>query len=174
MVKTLVLDGYNVLHHWNKTKYLLKIDLDQARERLIEEFANYLGATEKQGLLVFDGHSATEGRGSSYSYGRNLKIVFTKKTETADDYIEKIIRSLVAKGEVYVVTNDGALQNFVFTEGSYRLTVHDWEEMLLAVRKDSKKHSETSDTLHRNTMDIYADQGVWAKLDKLRKGEEGD
>ena len=167
MATFIVLDGYNVLHKWEKTRYILSENLSQARDFLTEATSNYLGYTEETGVIVFDG---TDGLHDEVSQWGNLEVVFSKQGETADSYIEKRVKALREQGEVYVVTDDGPLQNMVLTYGCYRMTVREFVEKLSQVDREIDKAKPVNH--NRNTLDERVSEEVRMKLEAMRRKKD--
>ena len=93
-IKTyLIVDGYNVIHHWAEMEGLTEFSLEEAREDLIEQLNSYSGLMGYETVLVFDAYSQESGPRREEIRGR-IKVVFTEKNKTADTYIEKLVFSL--------------------------------------------------------------------------------
>ena len=103
--KYLVVDGYNIIHAWPDLKELAAINLDSARDRLIDIMSNLKGAIDDEVILVFDAYKV-KGRTSSEQMIGNVKIVFTAEDETADSYIERFAAENGRKYDVTVATSD--------------------------------------------------------------------
>jgi len=118
-MNVLVVDGYNMIGDWDELKRLKDKDLAQARDRLIEWMADYQAYTGYRVLIVFD---AYEVRGLQHNLKTyEVEIIFTKEKETADECIEKLVKSLKnVKNQVYVATSDYAEQRTVFGRGALR------------------------------------------------------
>ena len=57
-IKTyLIVDGYNVIHHWAEMEGLTDFSLEEAREDLIEQLNSYSGLMGYETVLVFDAYS---------------------------------------------------------------------------------------------------------------------
>lgn len=52
----------------------------------------------------------------------NISVVYTKKAETADAYIEKVSSELAGKHRVRVVTSDGMEQMIILGNGALRVS----------------------------------------------------
>lgn len=103
--KYLIVDGYNVIFAWNELKELAGVNIDSARDRLIDIIQNYAGATCDESLVVFDAYKV-KGRDVSENLLGNLKVVYTSENETADQYIEKFTSREGRKYDITVVTSD--------------------------------------------------------------------
>lgn len=103
--KYLVVDGYNIIHAWPELKELAAVNLDGARDRLIDIMSNLKGAVDDEVILVFDAYKV-KGRVSSKLEIGNIKVVFTAEDETADSYIERFAAENGRKFDVTVATSD--------------------------------------------------------------------
>lgn len=115
----LIVDGYNVIFAWNELKELAAINIDAARDRLIDMVSNYAGASGEETMIVFDAYRV-KGRDTSEGMFGNLKIVYTKENETADQYIEKFTSANGRKYDITVVTSD-SLEGTVVRGNNCRL-----------------------------------------------------
>ena len=130
MKKTLIIDGYNMLYHWEKTKYLMENEEDSAdfaRTKLIREVANYLGYSDQKGIIVFDAYLLSSNEGDAIEESPSLLVLYTKTGETADERIEYIISQTPKeqRDSLAVVTGDNLLQKMVFSYGAARLTCNE-------------------------------------------------
>ena len=82
------MDGYNIIFAWDELKALAKVNLDAAREALLEILSNYQGYRGCKTIAVFDAYKRKGGQRHHEQY-HNIEVVFTKEAETADSYIEK-------------------------------------------------------------------------------------
>jgi len=123
----LIVDGYNILNRWGMVSG--RINLEAARVDLSEILADYAGYKGIDSIVVFDAHKA-KNFGSESELG-NLKIVYTKRSETADTKIEGIIKEKVSEyRNVYVATADYTLQLFILGEGALRVTPNELKLMV--------------------------------------------
>ena len=84
----LLVDGYNIIFAWDQLKELAKVNMDSAREALIEILANYQGYKNCHVIVVFDAYKIKGGE-RRFEKHENIDVVYTKEAETADMYIEK-------------------------------------------------------------------------------------
>lgn len=117
----LLVDGYNIIHGWSELKELAQINLNSARDLLMDILCNYQGYTGKTVILVFDAYKIKGNPGSVLDY-RNIHVVYTKDAETADMYIEKVTHQLGRKHHVVVATSDALEQMIVLGNGATRLS----------------------------------------------------
>ena len=98
----MIVDGYNIIGHWDELKLLKEKDLGSARQQLISTLAAFYPWCWERIIVVFDGQKfawAEEG---------GIEVVFTESTETADTLIERLAGGLAASYFVQVATSDFA------------------------------------------------------------------
>lgn len=121
-----ILDGYNVIHAWEKLEKLSRVNLEEARDTLVDILLNYAAYTKMDFTLVFDAYRVKDGRGSDRKEG-GVQVVFTKQDETADTYIERIMSELGPNYNIRVVTADRLLQFSAVGSGILRMTPKEFE-----------------------------------------------
>ncbi len=86
----LFVDGYNVINDWDELKQLSNIDLQSARDRLVEIMVEYKVLTGTEIVIVYDAHMV-KGSCEKVENIKGVEVVFTKEHQTADSYIEKTL-----------------------------------------------------------------------------------
>ena len=122
----LLVDGYNIIFAWQELKELADINIDSARDKLIEKLANYQGYRGCKLILVFDAYKVRGGKENVIKQG-DMWIVYTKEAETADRYIAKASLELTGKGLVRVATSDAIIQMIIFGSGAVRTSARELE-----------------------------------------------
>ena len=122
----LLVDGYNIIFAWQELKELADINIDSARDKLIEKLANYQGYRGCKLILVFDAYKVRGGKENVIKQG-DMWIVYTKEAETADRYIAKASLELTGKGLVRVATSDALIQMIIFGSGAVRTSARELE-----------------------------------------------
>ena len=117
----LLVDGYNIIFAWEELNALSKVDLDAARESLINILCNYQGYKGCGVILVFDAYKVKNNPGSVEKRG-NIYVVYTKQAETADMYIEKTTYEIGRRYRVRVATSDGLEQMIILGHGAVRVS----------------------------------------------------
>lgn len=156
MKTLLIVDGYNVIHGSEDLKRLSDIQLEEAREKLIEDLNGYAGFKGWETILVFDAyrHKSLDKREEIRG---QIKVVFTEKNKTADTYIEKLVFGLPKAYTVLVVTSDYTLQRMVLASGGERIPTRELiEDMKLTLKKfreEKKKAPEKQGVTLTDFMD---------------------
>lgn len=130
--KMYIVDGYNVVHSWQNVKEIAQRDLEKAREVLMDTLSNFVAFTKTELVLVFDAYLVKYGEGSEI-YKDGYKVIFTKENQTADAYIEKMMRDLGPNYNITVVTGDRLIQYSAVHSGILRKTAKEFEDEVTAV-----------------------------------------
>ena len=130
--KLVIVDGYNVIYAWERLKKIAKANLEEARKNLMDLLENYTAYTKTEVILVFDAYLVKDGKGSDYTKD-GLRVVFTKQDQTADTYIEIMMRELGPDYSIRMVTADRLLQNSAVLSGILRVTPKEFEDEITAV-----------------------------------------
>ena len=113
-----LIDGYNLMHAMDDIPL---DDLMSAREKVIDLVCDYAGYIDGECILVFDAYKNEYSKPSVHKE-RNITIVYTKRKQTADMYIEKMSGELEDDYNVNVVTSDALEQLMIFSHHAYRLS----------------------------------------------------
>ncbi len=124
----LLVDGYNIIFAWDELNKLASVDIESAREKLVNVLSNYQSIRKCHLILVFDAYKV-KGGVRSIEKRHGLDIVYTREAETADMYIEQASYDLSKKHRVRVATSDGMEQLIILGHGSERLSAKElkWE-----------------------------------------------
>lgn len=117
----LLVDGYNVIFAWPELRELSRVNIDSARDRLIDEMQNYQGYIGGTLILVYDAYKV-KGNPGSVRKMNNIYVVYTKEAETADQYIEKTVHKIASQYRVTVATSDGLEQMIIWGDGASRMS----------------------------------------------------
>lgn len=134
----MVIDGYNIINSWQELKYEAKKSLEDARQKLIDTLLNFKGYTGFKIILVFDA-MYVKGSQQKHEFYDDLEVVYTKEGESADHYIEGVIKHLIKNDKVVVVTSDWVLQQVVLGQGATRMSSRELYEELNKYIENKKK-----------------------------------
>ena len=169
MMDILVVDGYNVIGAWEELQRLKEVDIGQARDRLIELMAEYQAYSGRRVIVVFDAYTVPGVASKLESF--KIEIIYTKEKETADECIEKLVKTLKnVKNQVYVATSDFAEQRTIFGSGALRKSSRE----LLIELKNIKKEIADSIENHlkvRPQSKIALDRKVLERFERMRRGD---
>lgn len=165
----LLVDGYNIIGAWDELKALKLKDFDQARNRLIELLQDYGFLKQMRVIIVFDA-LYVKGLGRKQAVD-GLEIIYTKEDETADECIERLVKSLKkVNNQVYVATSDYMEQRTIFSRGALRKSARELQIELENLNKDvdtNIKHFEQ--TKPRGTIVIEGE--LKKKFEQFRRGK---
>ena len=132
------MDGYNIIFAWDGLKELARVNIDSARDQLMDILCDYQGYTDDTLILVFDAYKVPGNPGQALKY-KNIYVVYTKEAETADQYIEATAHEIGRKYTVKVATSDGLEQVIIMGQGAGRMSASQlWdaiEEMKREIRE---------------------------------------
>lgn len=123
----LLVDGYNIIFAWEDLNKLAKENLDLARTTLINRLCNYQGFRQNNVIVVFDAYRVS-GHHREVEQHHNVSVVYTKESETADSYIEKVTHELSKSHRVRVATSDGTEQIIILGNGAFRVSAAEFED----------------------------------------------
>ncbi len=141
------IDGYNLLF------FHLKPDasLQKKREELIEILDEKFKLLKDDVTVVFDGFNTLE-KTPQRQYFQSLKIVFTPKGQTADEYILEQLQHLKNPSHITVVTADKNLAQKVRYMRAHTKTPKAF--LLLAAKKESEKISANEKLFEESKIQI--------------------
>lgn len=120
------IDGYNLLFRFKRTHPDSDLDLQRARQFILEELNEKVSCVQIEVSIVFDA-TWQIGEGSRSHLGA-LEILFTAEGETADEYILDEISHLSDPRQETLVTSDKKLAS---QARSYRAHTQTVEEFIL-------------------------------------------
>lgn len=164
----LVVDGYNIIGAWHELKKLKEWDISQARDRLIEILSEYQSYVGHRVIIVFDALYVKGGQ--SIKEENDVEIIYTKENETADECIERLVKSLKnIKNQVYVATSDYDEQRVIFGRGALRISARELhieiKNMSRNIRVELEEHHKK-----RPQFKIKMDSAVLKQFEKWRRG----
>ena len=120
-MKALVVDGYNLIFSHPRLGPLMREDQEAARSGLLKELAPLATPEYFQPLaVVFDAAASTHVREAESESG-GMTVVFTRRGQSADSFIEALVRRMLGEGEVTVATSDRLLRDLVSGFGARTL-----------------------------------------------------
>ena len=124
-----LVDGYNIIFADEELNSLSKVNIDSARDKLIDICCNYQGIRGCTLILVYDAYKVKGNPGSVVKYN-NIYVVYTKEAETADMYIEKTVHKIAKKADVTVATSDALEQMIIWGDGAKRVSARGFMSLI--------------------------------------------
>lgn len=166
----LFVDGYNIINSWEKLKLKKDINLEEARDELIEILAEYHHYSGIQIILVFDAQLVKKNLGDEIDY-KGIKIIFTKEFETADHYIEKILDKVGRIKRIRVATSDWLEQQIILSRGGTRISARELE-----IEIENKMNIVDKNIKHKNKINNLSlgrlDDELLNKLENWNKNSK--
>lgn len=141
----LLVDGYNIIFAWEQLRELAAVNIDSAREALIEIMSNYQGWKKCHVIVVFDAYRVKGGERHFEKQG-NVDVVYTAEAETADMYIEKTAYRKAGECVVRVATSDRLEQMIIVGSGAFKISA---DEFRLEVEQTDMEISRMIEELSR-------------------------
>lgn len=169
MKEFLIIDGYNIINAWSDLKQISEESLEEARNVLIDRMTEYRSYIKSEIIIVFDAYQV-KGTKVKKEIINNVEIVFTKKNQTADSYIEKKVEQLAKdkRNIVKVVTSDWAEQQVILGSGGIRVLPRELKMQYNVMKTKINKRSETTKQ-NRMILSDRIDDRVLKTLEKWRK-----
>lgn len=166
----LIVDGYNVIGQWSNLKSLKQKEFENARDYLVDKMAEYQAVTGWRVIVIFDAYLIP---GQEIKTRKsNIEVIYTKKSEKADQKIEGLIRKLKnVKTRIHVATSDMAEQWAVFSQGALRKPSR---ELIDEIKRIDREIGDATTTMNQQKnnkgIKIPMDEATREKLEKMRRG----
>jgi predicted RNA-binding protein with PIN domain len=173
MEEILIVDGYNLIGAWPELSRLASIRLEDARDKLIEELADYQSYSGKKVIVVFDAHQVP-GPGAKLKTSR-VDVRYTREKETADELIERLVGELKRRTRrIYVATSDLTEQRVTFGKGALRLSARELLIDMKACKQEMEQEIDRYQAKVRNTFSSKIPLEFRALFEKWRRGGQDD
>ena len=167
----LLVDGYNIIFSWEELNELAKVNVESARTKLMDILSNYQGYKKMNLILVFDAYRVEGGQGSVQKY-HNIYVVYSKEAETADQYIEKTVHAIGRKYNVTVATSDALEQVIILGQGGRRMSAHDLEEEIAAMRREIREQYTEKRAEGKNYLFDHLNDEMSDLMEDVRLGKK--
>ncbi len=167
----LLVDGYNIIFAWDQLKALSEENLDFARVKLIEILSDYGGTSRAEIIVVFDAHKIAGGVGSVQQEG-NIKVVYTKEAQTADNYIELTVANFPKHYNVRVATSDNLEQVIIMGHGARRVSARELFHEVETVRNEVRERYVNNRPVKNNMLLDNLDAETAKLLEEMRRAKK--
>ena len=167
----LLVDGYNVIFAWDELKELAKVNMESARNKLMDILSNYQGFKKCTVILVFDAYKV-DGDTLEIQKYHNIHVVYTKQAETADQYIEKVVHHIGRKRHVTVVTSDGVEQVVTRGQGSALISSREFYEEVEITRRQIQEEIKERTGGTKNYLFDHMDEAFVKEMEDVRLGKK--
>lgn len=169
-MKSIFVDGYNVINSWPNLKEQKDISFEGARQSLIDKLHNYGVFKECRIILVFDAHKVPGSIEKAETINKNISVVFTKESETADAYIERHVNELGRRHEIVVVTSDNLEQQTIFQRGAVRMSSIEFYYEIIKIENTINIKTTKNNINNKNILEDNIADDVVKELEKIRRG----
>lgn len=163
MKELVIIDGYNYLFSSSGNLLLKNDELEEIRERFIEELVEYKNITGSDIIVVFDSYKAEKSLKSSKKY-KGIELIFSGTNTTADHIIEMLSNKKREYDKKTIVTSDNTAQTVIFKENIYRKSSREFCLELKQVKNELNRKIKNLNRQNRKT--------AFASLEK-RLGKKG-
>ncbi len=167
----LLVDGYNVIFAWDDLKELANENIEAARNKLMDILCNYQGFKKCILILVFDAYKVDNFEIEILKY-HNIHVVYTKRAETADQYIEKVVHEIGRKYHVTVVTSDGVEQVITLGQGGTLISSREFLKEVELTRRQIYEEYEKRRDRGKNYLFQHMDRELAEDMEKIRLGKK--
>ena len=168
MADYFLIDGYNIINTWGMLKTGSKTSFEEARDKLIDIMHNYRAYTGYDITVVFDAYQ-TDSKTRTIEKNKNITVVYTKKNESADVYIERFVNDVMEnaskKTRIWVATSDHLQQVIASSKGALIISAMELKNDVERVVKERNKRFEVIDDKPSHVFERLSDE----KLEKLKK-----
>ena len=171
--RVLIVDGYNVINARREDGGFTAATLADARERLAEALMEYAGWSGQQVILVFDAWQSDRPTRTEEARGP-LTVVYTRRGEIADRYIERLCDGLARdienhRVEVRVASSDALEQTIVLGRGAARMSARELIAEMRQLRSDGiRRAAPVQPARARSAIGERLPEDVRRKLNALR------
>lgn len=171
MEEYLLVDGYNVIFAWEDLKELAKVNIEGARNKLMDVLCNYQGFRKCNLILVFDAYKV-QGQELGVQKYHNIYVVYTKEAETADQYIEKVVHEIGRKYHVTVATSDNVEQVVTLGQGGKLLSARELRTEVEEVQRQIREEYLNRPQKGKNYLFDYLDEEIYGQMEEVRLGKK--
>ena len=174
--RLLIVDGYNIINARRGSEGMTPDTLAQARDRLLSQLMDYAGYTDQQVVLVFDAWMSDRTTRTEERHG-NVTLVYTRRGEIADHYIERLCDELaedirLRQVEVRVASSDALEQTIILGRGATRMSARELMMEMEHLHTEGIQRVIRRPAPRRNPIAEHLPEDVRRRLDEMRKATD--
>lgn len=146
-----IVDGHNFIFNFFKADKLSNENLMYLRGKLISDLTWYKNQKNCDMVVVFDARNS-DNLNRSIQIVDDIKVIYSKKNETADTVIEELAGRETGYRRIFVVTSDYLQQKVVFRKNTYRKSSR---EFSLEIKDLKNKIREKIDRSKKNSDKVF-------------------
>ena len=136
-VRYLIVDGHSVIFAWPELRKLHQQRASLAREALSRRLRNYQDWAGVRVVLVFDGKGSNV---STIEDPHDIQILYSRKGQTADAVIERLVSKYATQFEVTVATSDSLERQTVTSFGAASMSPGMLREVIEEAVPGGRRH----------------------------------
>lgn len=167
MADHIIVDGYNIINTWGMLENSSKAAFEHARDKLIDILHNYQGFTGYNITVVFDAYR-TDSKMRTVEQNKNITVIYTKKNESADVYIERFVNDTLEnapkKTRIWVATSDHLQQTIASSRGALIMSAMELKTDIARTVKERSSRFEAAQDKPTHMFEALSSD----KLEKLK------
>lgn len=168
MADYIIVDGYNIINTWGMLENSGRAAFEHARDRLVDIMHNYQGFTGYNITIVFDAYR-TDSKKRTVEQNKNITVIYTKKNESADVYIERFVNDTLEdapkKTRIWVATSDHLQQTIASSRGALIMSAMELKADIERTVKERSSRFELEPEKPTHVFEILSSD----KLEKLKR-----
>ena len=137
----LLVDGYSILHQWDELKRDRIRSLAAGRRRLVQLLTQFHDCRPGSLTVVFDGRSGAAG---GDEVGSGIEVIYSRKGQSADALIERMVGGSGRPQTFLVATDDRAERGVIEGLGGRTISADDLRLMVAAELKELSRTLEVN------------------------------
>lgn len=170
MDEILLVDGYNIIHAWDKVFDIANEPLEDLRDRLVNIMSNYQGYRKIKVIIVFDAQGANRGKTTEEKID-GITVVYTGEKESADHYIERYVYKMSDRFVVKVATSDYLQQRIILNSGGIRMSPRELMQEVFEQAQKAGQFNDSGKPRKRNTIMSSIPDDVLNNLKRIMKSD---
>lgn len=176
-MRTLIVDGYNVIHAWPPLKRRLETNgLEDARLQLVRELSEYAAHSGVEVTVVFDAHGRAEP-GDPADVIDGVRVLFGTKNASADHVIERLVQRRSRRREVadvIVATGDRLQRSLVGAMGVGSISPEELAAEVARVEREVSRAQVIREAGRSGRVEDHLSPATRKKLDAIWSGRSSE
>ncbi|MEW6554578.1 MAG: NYN domain-containing protein [Actinomycetota bacterium] len=167
-MKALLVDGYNLIYAHPRLADAMRHDQEKARQDLVRELSSLANPGRYDLVVVVFDAAGSDQAEPVAQRSEGMTVVFTRRRQSADAFIEGLARRLLPGNEVVVASSDRMLANLV---GGFGARVVEGPALLEAAgeaRQDTREELRRRAGSGRSPLEERISDEVRRLLDEMR------
>ena len=168
VMESLLVDGYNLIHTHPVFSRLVKSDMESAREGLLRELLPLSSPDHYSLVMVVFDAAGWGGKEPVVEDRGGVVVVFTRRRQSADSFIEAAVRAMVAGGRVTVATSDRLLRRIAENCGASGMDAETLFQTAREARQRLRQEMERVSNRNRVPLEERISPELRQLLDRMR------